>query len=44
MCRYIIQNRLTEVEQLKQFDLGGYRFDEMASSEQEFIFKRDLTE
>lgn len=44
MCRYIIQNRLTEVEQLKQFDLGGYRFDEVASSKQEFIFKRDLAE
>ena len=44
MCRYIIQNRLTEVEQLKQFDLGGYRFDDVASNEQELIFKRDLAE
>ena len=44
MCRYIIQNRLTEVEQLKDFDLGGYWFDETASTEKEFVFKRDHDE
>ena len=27
MCRFIIQNRLERVEQLKEFDLGGYWFD-----------------
>ena len=27
MCRFIIQNRLECVEQLKEFDLGGYWFD-----------------
>lgn len=44
MCRYIIQNRLSEVEQLKEFDLGGYWFDPTSSSETEFVFKRDVAE
>ena len=44
MCRYMIQNRLTQVEQLKDFDLNGYWFDEMASTEKEFVFKRDHDE
>ena len=41
MCRYIIQNRLTHPEQLKAFDLEGYWFDEINSSEREWVFKRD---
>ncbi|MFD1806860.1 peroxide stress protein YaaA [Pasteurella oralis] len=44
MCRYIIQNRLTKVEQLKEFDLAGYWFDATSSSETELVFKRDLVE
>ncbi|QIM69756.1 peroxide stress protein YaaA [Basfia succiniciproducens] len=44
MCRYIIQNRLTEAEQLKEFNLAGYWFDETASTKDEFVFKRDLGE
>ena len=44
MCRYLIQNRLSEVEQLKEFDLGGYWFDSAASTKTEFVFKRDLAE
>ena len=33
MCRFIIQNRLERVEQLKEFDLGGYWFDATSSTE-----------
>lgn len=44
MCRYLIQNRLTEIEQLKEFDLGGYWFDSTLSTETEFVFKRDINE
>lgn len=44
MSRYLIQQKLTNAEQLKQFDLGGYWFDESASSELEWVFKRDLGE
>ena len=44
MCRYLIQHRLSDVEQLKEFDLGGYWFDSAASTQTEFVFKRDLAE
>lgn len=40
MSRYIIENRLTGVEQLKAFDSEGYFFDESASTDREFVFKR----
>ncbi len=41
MARYIIQNRLTQVEQLKQFDVDGYYFVEAESNEFELVFKRE---
>lgn len=41
MCRFIIQNQLTKIEQLKAFDLEGYWFDETMSTDKEFIFKRN---
>ena len=44
MCRYFIQHRLSDVEQLKEFDFGGYWFDSASSTETEFVFKRDLAE
>ena len=44
MCRYLIQHRLSNVEQLKEFDLGGYWFDSASSTETEFVFKRNLAE
>ena len=44
MCRFIIQNRLERVEQLKEFDFGGYWFDATSSTEKEFVFKRDINE
>ena len=44
MCRFIIQNRLERIEQLKEFDLGGYWFDATSSTEKEFVFKRDINE
>ncbi|MRS15290.1 peroxide stress protein YaaA [Enterobacteriaceae bacterium RIT691] len=40
MSRYIIENRLTKVEELKGFDSEGYFFDEAASSDVELVFKR----
>lgn len=41
MSRYLIQHRITEVEDLKGFDLAGYYFDEKASTENKLCFKRD---
>lgn len=40
MSRYIIQNRLTQPEQLQNFDLDGYAFDAAASQQNEWVFKR----
>lgn len=44
MCRYIIQNRLSTIEQLKSFDLGGYWFDVTSSNDCKLVFKRDISE
>ncbi|QDY40929.1 peroxide stress protein YaaA [Candidatus Pantoea soli] len=40
MSRYIIQQRLTQPEQLKQFDVDGYVFDAAESTDTELVFKR----
>lgn len=40
MSRFIIDNRLTEPEQLKDFNREGYFFDEEASANGELVFKR----
>ena len=44
MCRYLIQNRIQAVEDLKQFDLSGYWFDDSVSTADELVFKRDSHE
>jgi len=40
MTNFIIKNRLTEVEQVKGFDLEQYVFNEALSSEKEWVFSR----
>ena len=40
MSRYIIENRLSNVEQLKQFELADYRFNQALSSDSELVFTR----
>ncbi|AEJ00087.1 UPF0246 protein yaaA [Nitrosomonas sp. Is79A3] len=40
MSRYIIQNKLTNSEDIKHFDFAGYQFSEDASSRDEWIFTR----
>lgn len=41
MARYVIKERLTDPEQLKQFDLDGYRFDPASSSQDTLVFLRE---
>lgn len=41
MSRFVIQNRIKDVEGLKQFDEQGYRFDATLSSAQKVVFLRD---
>ncbi|WP_343465035.1 peroxide stress protein YaaA [Pantoea sp.] len=40
MSRYVIQHRLRDPEQLKQFDSDGYVFDAAESKGNELVFKR----
>lgn len=40
MSRYIIKNRIEDVDSLKQFDKDGYYFDAMGSEEDKLLFKR----
>lgn len=40
MSRFIIENQITNEEDLKGFDYDGYYFDEKASSEKMIAFKR----
>lgn len=41
MARYIMENELTEVEQLKGFSVDGYYFVEAGSNATELLFQRD---
>ena len=40
MARYIIENQLTDVEQLKGFDLAGYQFNSDFSQGNDWVFTR----
>ncbi|MBX9916127.1 MAG: peroxide stress protein YaaA [Nitrosomonas sp.] len=40
MSRYIIQNKLTDPEAIKNFDVAGYRFSQEDSGKDEWIFTR----
>lgn len=41
MARYVIQNRLSEAEEVKGFDLGGYAFQPDMSEGDRWVFLRD---
>lgn len=40
MARFIIQNHLSDVNELKNFNSGGYAFSETLSTEKEWVFTR----
>jgi len=40
MSRFIIQNRITEAEKIKTFDLDDYFFNPDLSNEKEWVFTR----
>ena len=40
MCNYIIQNHLKRVEDIKSFNVEGYKFNKKISSEKEWLFTR----
>ena len=41
MCRYAIQNRITQADDLKGFNLDGYHFSEDQSDNNNWVFLRD---
>jgi cytoplasmic iron level regulating protein YaaA (DUF328/UPF0246 family) len=40
MARYIIQNKLTSVNEIKAFDLAGYQYDDEMSKGNDWVFTR----
>lgn len=40
MTRYVIKNKVNTVEELKEFDLDGYMYNEILSKENELVFTR----
>jgi len=40
MARYIIENQLTEVEQLKNFDFAGYQYNDDLTQGNDWVFTR----
>ena len=42
MSKYIIDNAISDPEDLKGFDYEGYYYDPVASSAQKIAFKRDI--
>lgn len=43
MANFIVKNRLKAPEALKDFDVGGYRFDAAESDDRQLVFLRDET-
>lgn len=43
MARYIIQNKITNIEEIKKFDLGGYQYNEDFSKGNDWVFTRKET-
>jgi len=44
MARFVVQNRITDAESLKAFDLGGYGFRPELSEGDRMVFTRDYPE
>lgn len=43
MARYIVENRITEPDGLKEFDLAGYNYDAARSDAASMVFVREAT-
>ncbi len=44
LSRYIIQNQLSNIEDIKAFDVDGYKFNEKVSSGNNWVFTRKIPE
>ncbi|MDX5726250.1 peroxide stress protein YaaA, partial [Clostridioides difficile] len=41
MTKYIVKNRIRDIEELKKFDLEGYKYKENLSNNSEYIFVKE---
>ena len=41
IARFIIQNRLTEIDKLKSFNVGGYAYQPNQSDDNKLVYVRD---
>ena len=41
MCRFVVENNISDPEEMKAFDMDGYYYNTEASSENEWVFVRD---
>jgi cytoplasmic iron level regulating protein YaaA (DUF328/UPF0246 family) len=44
MARFMIQNRVTSVEGLRDFDIGGYSYQPRESTDDKLVFTRPYPE
>ncbi|MFK5950242.1 MAG: peroxide stress protein YaaA, partial [Methylococcales bacterium] len=42
LSRYIIQNQLSDIEDIKSFDVGGYKFNKKVSKGNNWVFTRKI--
>jgi hypothetical protein len=40
LSRFVIRNQLTDPQQMKEFDVDGYRFNEALSNGNKWVFTR----
>jgi len=41
MTRFIVRNRITNIEQIKEFNYNGYYYNELLTKDNEWVFVRD---
>ncbi|MDU9051422.1 MAG: peroxide stress protein YaaA [Clostridioides difficile] len=41
MTKYIVKNRIRDIEELKKFNLEGYKYKENLSNNSEYIFVKE---
>ena len=41
MCRFVVENNISNPEEMKAFDLDGYFYNPVLSKENEWVFTRD---
>ena len=40
MARFIVKNKITNPEDIKDFDLDGYKFEQNSDDDQKFVYTR----